>query len=182
MYKDIIKPTLVLIIICVVVAGLLAVTYNVTGIGELGNGLSQDELSDYAPQTMPTATKLVFAKVSVENESLLGVYKDEGGAGVAIHIVTKGYGGDLKMLVGIDNAGAITGISITESKETPGLGTKATNPNYLSKFIGKTGSVNVQKDGAGDVDAIGSATISSKAVGAGVNTAFEMYELVKGEL
>ncbi len=182
MYKEIIKPTLVLVIICAVVAGLLAATYNLTGIGELGGGLTPDELSEYAKQTMPTATKLVKAKISVENETLLGAYKDEGGAGVAIHITTKGYGGELKMLVGVDNAGAVTGISITESKETPGLGTKATDPKYLQNFVGKAGSVNVQKDGAGDVDAIGGSTISSKAVGAGVNTALEMYELVKGEL
>lgn len=182
MFKEIVKPTLVLVIICAVVAGLLAVTYNVTGVGELGNGLAPDELAEYMPQTMPSATKLVRAKVSVEDPALLGVYKDESGAGIAIHITSKGYSTEpMKMLIGIDTAGAVTGISITESMETNGLGSKATDPKYLVNFVGKSGSVDVQKSG-GEIDAIAGATVTSKGIGAGVNTALQFYELVKGEI
>lgn len=182
MFKDIIKPTLVLIVICAVVSGLLAFTYNAAGIGELGNGLSADELSEYAPQTMPNATKLTKVNVSVEDAALLGVYKDEGNAGAAFHVVTKGYGGELKLLVGIDNEGAITGVSVTHSMETNGVGTRALTAEFLSNFVGKSESVSVQKDDTGDIDAIAGATVTSKALGAGVNTALNMYEQVKGEL
>ena len=182
MFKEIVKPTLVLVLICAVVAGLLAITYNTTGVGELGNALSPEELLEYVPQAIPDASVLVSTPVSIEHEALLGVYQDEGGAGIAIHITTKGYGGELKMLIGLDANGSVTGIAITESMETNGIGTKVTDPKYLANFVGKSVSVNVQKGGAGDIDAIANATKTSQAVGTGVNSAFEIYELVKGEI
>lgn len=181
MFKEIIKPTLVLIVISAVIAGLLAATYNLAGIGDLGNGLEADKLEEYAPMALPSASKLVHSKVTFEDPSLLGVYKDEGGSGVTIHITTKGYGGELKMLVGIDNDGVVAGIAITESMETNGLGSKATDPTYLANFVGKSGSFSVEKSG-GDIDAVAGATVSSKAIGTGVNSALKIYETVKGEL
>lgn len=180
MYKEIIKPTLVLIIISAVVAGLLAATYNLAGISELGKGISTEKLEEYTQQVMPEATKLILTKTTSEDPAFLGVYRDENCTGAAIHITTKGYGGELKMLVGIDIDGVVTGIAITESMETNGLGSKATDPKYLANFVGKSGSVDVKKSG-GEIDAIAGATVSSTAVGNGVNSALDIFSKVKGE-
>lgn len=183
MFKNIIKPTIVLCIICVVVSGLLAFTYNAAGISELGTGLSSEQLNEFMPQVLPSGTKLSSVKVSFEDTSLLSVYKDEGGAGSAVFITADGYGGKqtLKMLVGFDSNGAVAGVAVVENAETPGVGSKALTSEFLSNFVGITEPITVDKNGA-DVDAIGGATISSKAVGTAVAAAIDMYNNVKGEL
>lgn len=181
MYKDVIKPTLVLIIISVIVSGLLAFTYNITGVGELGNGIVQADLDTYVTEVLPEGSKLVLSETDVVDDALLGIYKDESQKGVAIHLITKGYGGEMKMLVGLDKEGKVTGAKVLETSETPGLGTKIENPDFIAKYIGKSKTVALTKDG-GEIDGITGATISSRAFTAGVNKAFEIFEQIKGDL
>ncbi|GHV07772.1 hypothetical protein FACS1894217_09150 [Clostridia bacterium] len=82
-------------------------------------------------------------------------------------VAPMGYGGELPMVVGVSDRGVVTGISIVSSLETPGIGTKALDTAFLEQFLGKTAGVAI---GHGDnsVDAISGATITSKAVTAGV--------------
>ncbi len=68
-----------------------------------------------------------------------------------------------------------------ETSETPGLGTKIENPDFIAKYIGKSKTVALTKDG-GEIDGITGATISSRAFTAGVNKAFEIFEQIKGDL
>lgn len=185
MMKTIIKPTLVLTLISAVIAGLLAFTYNVAGIADLGKSISPDELKEYQQSVSPAATNLVFAKEAVvEDQAFLGAYKDEGGNGGAIHIVADGYGGKqtMKLLVGFDNDGVITGSYVIENAETPGLGSKALTTEFLGNFVGKTkDNISVAKSGA-DIDAVAGATISSASVGDAFLKASELFETVKGDL
>lgn len=182
MYKTIIKPALVLVIICAVVSGLLAFTYNAAGVAQLATaGLKDDQLAEAGPVALPGSTSLSVTAVSLESEEVLAVYTDEGGAGYAFYVSVKGYKDGLKMLVGITPEGAVAGISVVEHQETDGIGTKAMTGEYLGKFVGKTGSVAVEASG-GDVDAISGATYTSKGIGNGVNAALSAYEQVKGEL
>lgn len=182
MYKDIIKPTLVLVIIVAVMSALLAVTYNVAGIAELGTGLSADVLEELRPNVLPSATKLVSVKAKSEDPNFLGVYKDEGGSGHAIFLQVKAYGPEpMKIVVGIDSSDKVAGVSIVESSETPGLGTKVEDPAYLSQYAGKSAPIAIEPDG-GEISAIAGATKSSRGLTTGVDTALKMYESIKGGL
>ena len=101
------------------------------------------------------------------------VYQGENG--YAVEVTPSGFDNTITMMVGVDNAGAVTGISIIDHSETAGLGavaaaTTAAGEAFRGQFQGLTGSVSVTKDG-GQVDAITSATITSRAVCAGVNAA-----------
>ena len=101
------------------------------------------------------------------------VYKGENG--YAVEVTPSGFDNTITMMVGVDNAGAVTGISIIDHSETAGLGavaaaTTAAGESFRGQFKGMTGSVSVSKDG-GQVDAITSATITSRAVCSGVNAA-----------
>ncbi|MDR0818880.1 MAG: FMN-binding protein, partial [Oscillospiraceae bacterium] len=58
-----------------------------------------------------------------------------------------------------------------------GLGMVANDEDWRSQFIGKSGTLAVTKDG-GDIDAITGATITSRAVTAGVNAAVKIVEEV----
>ncbi len=184
MYKAIVKPTLTLTLIAVIVGALLALTYHVTGVGNASTGIAPDKLAEYQPIVLPSASKLVQADVHSETAGFLGAYIDEGAAGCAINISAKGYHGNdsLNLLIGFDKNGAISGIHAISTQETPGVGTKATEQDYLKSYIGKNAPVTVSKDGSGDIDAIANATISSNAVADAVNQAFAVYEELKGEL
>ncbi len=83
---------------------------------------------------------------------------------------SKGYGGDVQIMIGIDLNLKITGIEILEQSETAGLGANCENPEWLSQFVGKSGTLAVSKDG-GEIDAITASTITSRAVTSAVNKA-----------
>ena len=88
------------------------------------------------------------------------------------------YGGAVKISVGFDAEGTITGIGIREINDTPGLGLKAKEPKFKDQYIGKKKDAEylvVTKLGAkakNEIDAISGATITSNAVTNAVNTAF----------
>ena len=84
-------------------------------------------------------------------------------------ISKKGFGGEVKLMVGFTPDGTIINYMVLEHKETPGLGTKMDewfktdkkNQSILNKSLDKN-NLTVAKDG-GEVDAITAATISSRA-------------------
>ncbi len=98
--------------------------------------------------------------------------------GVAISTMSnRGYSSDIKLMVGFDTLGVVRNISVLEQKETPGLGTKMTEPKFKSQFAGFNPSVSalkVTKDG-GQVDAITAATISSRAFCEAAQFAYNIY-------
>ncbi len=80
------------------------------------------------------------------------------------------------MMVGVDKAGNILGISIISHTETAGLGDVAAAKTsageaFRGQFVGNSGSVGTAKRGTGTLDAITGATITSEAVCVGVNAA-----------
>jgi len=106
--------------------------------------------------------------------------------GVATTSSGVGYGGNVRLLVGIDTAGRITGIVIVKHQETPGLGTKAAEPSFLDQFKGKQldaadAVIRVDKDG-GAIDSVTAATITSRAVAEAATEALQFFEENKGDL
>ena len=80
---------------------------------------------------------------------------------------TKGYGGDIILMVGFTPQGEIVGIEVLSQNETPGLGDRIENgkSNFSTQFIGKnpaTFRLRIKREG-GQVDAITASTISSRA-------------------
>lgn len=86
--------------------------------------------------------------------------------GYAVNTYTrKGFSGYIGLMAGFRSDGTIINITVLEHKETPGLGTKMTEPGFKDQFRGKNPGefrLRVKKDG-GPVDAITAATISSRA-------------------
>ena len=89
----------------------------------------------------------------------------------------KGYGGEIKLICGINPDGSIAGLKTTSHGETSGIGSRVVDngSGYRENYYGKTAS-----DYEG-VDAVSGATISSKAYKKAIGNAFEAYELVKEE-
>lgn len=112
---------------------------------------------------------------SDETGTVKAVYKGENG--YAVQVAPQGFDGAIEMMVGIDLQGAVTRISVISQSETAGLGAvcaaeTSAGEAFRAQFSGVSGSVAVAKDG-GDIDAITGATITSRAVTRGVNTALD---------
>lgn len=120
-------------------------------------------------------------------EGKSGWYKATKNGQVVAYIIpseSKGYGGTIKLLVAIGPDSKVLKYTITESKETPGLGDKAAKPSFYEQFVGKTSAnLKVTKDATNkeDIQAISGATITSRAVTLAVKQAVdESSELTKG--
>lgn len=178
MKKDIFIPVISLLVICVVSSALLG------GV----NMITKDRIADLSAQTVAQAKGELISAATYEDKDLDGtaysIALDENGnvLGYIFTTSANGYGGAVKLMTGIDTDGFVTGISILEINETPGLGMKAKNESFLSQFTGASGALTVVKDGSSapdTVQAITSATITTKAVTNAVNKALAMYENVK---
>ena len=94
--------------------------------------------------------------------------------------VSKSFGGDLTMMVGIDNEGKVTGVKVTGHSDTPGLGTKDFEEKYLDQYKGldKLNNTSVKDDG--QINYISGASVSGSAVLYGVYAALAQYEKMGG--
>lgn len=175
---EIIKIGLILFAITAVAALLLATVNKITSpvISE-----NQQKKTYSAMETiMPDAVSFEPTDTS-ENSDITEAYKaiDASGNTIGVCVISSafGYGGELSVLTGV-SGGKITGIDILSHSETPGLGAKATEPEFKNQFSDKSGSINVVKKNAGDneINAVSGATITSTAVCEAVNSALKFAE------
>ncbi len=75
-----------------------------------------------------------------------------------------GYGGPVRIIVAADVSGHVIDFAVIQSSETPGLGSKIGGESFISGIRGKPLGADwrVRQDG-GEIDAVTSATISSRA-------------------
>ena len=116
--------------------------------------------------------------------TMYAVLEDNAPAGYALTVVTSGSQGNIEMMIGVDEADVVTGVSIVSNSETPGIGSKvmsneptADGTPVLDQFIGKTPADGTLSVGS-NVDAISGATVSSRGVTAGVNAALAVAAIL----
>ena len=181
--KHILRLSITLLLITAAIAGALA------GV----NAITEDRIAAIEAKKTQKAISQVLTfegeavllentPASVNGVTVTAVY--ETSAGYAVQVEPAGFGGGINMMVGVDFEGKVTGISIISHAETAGLGAVAAantgaGEAFRSQFVGKTGELSVTKDG-GDIDAISSSTITSRAVTEGVNAAIACASQLKG--
>ena len=176
--KEILVPTIILLIICVVSAALLGGT----------NMLTKDKIASIeaevkaaAMQTvMPDAVSFSDSVTATETLEYSEAFDADGNiSGYAFTVTENGYGGKIKMMVGINPDGTVSKVAVLSAdNETPGLGQNIKKDSFLDQFINKTGSLTVTKNTAAsdtEIQAITSATISSSAVTRAVNSALAYF-------
>lgn len=177
-FNEMIKPTLVLFVICLVVTAALAYTYQVTAplIAEINMKNANIARGEVMPQGQGA-----FSKVDVQlPDNVSDLYKANNGTGVVFTTTDKSFGGKITVMVGIDSQGAITGVKVTQHSDTPGLGTKAMTTSYLSQYQGKKAITRTGEAGKTQIDAITGATLSSNGIFRATNTALEQYKVLGG--
>jgi electron transport complex protein RnfG len=94
-------------------------------------------------------------------------------------VTSRGYSSNLVLLVGIGNDAKLSRVIVLDQNETPGLGSKVTEPEFIAQgAITKSApgqTLRVTKDG-GTVQAIAGATISSRAALQGINQVYDFFK------
>lgn len=172
---------------------LLAIGFVCTLLLSLCNSMTKDRIAMLSAQaeqeamiaTLPIAKN--FVKLSNEGNGIVtavyeGKTEDKKVVGHCVKVEPVGYGGAISMIVGVDAYGKVTGVDIVSMSETPGLGAKASNPDFTDGFVGKSAGIKVRKSGApkeDEISAISGATVTSKAVTDGVNAAIAATESLR---
>lgn len=162
-------PVLILVLICVVVSGLIALANEITA--PIIAKAEAEKLQRTLNELLPQATG--FIEIPCDMENVVSIYKDEGGSGFVFVTVGRGYHGDLTVMTALDSEGQVLALSANVSGETPGVGTRAGQAGYTSRFVGLSNS-------ADGVDAISGATYSSRGIKSAVNTALAAFVVIKG--
>lgn len=152
---------------------------------EQKNTKNVNAIKQVVPEFNNNPAAEMFMLTTEEGDSL-EIFPAKNGeqvVGYAVKSFTnKGFSGFISMMVGFKPDGTIVNINVLEQKETPGLGSKMTEPGFKDQFIDKNPvsfKLKVEKDD-GEVQAITAATISSRAFCDGVQRAYST--LKKGGL
>lgn len=174
MFKQIIKLGGILCIITLITVFLLGVVNNAT-----------KDIIAQNNEKAEIAAKAELVPADAFEEIDEGIHKgtkDGKVSGYCVKSSAKGYGGEIVLLVGFGEDLSLTGIKILESSETPGLGSKASEPGFSNALSGKKPTLTVNRNGnsgENEVDAISGATITTKAVTKAIN---EAYEKISGKV
>ncbi len=166
-----IKPVLVLMLICLFISAALAVTNQKTA--PIIEKAETEKAEAARREALPSADSFTLMKLTDLPSTVKEVYKADNGEGFVFTLLAKGYGGDMKLICGIDKNGQITVCSTLSHSETQGLGSKTTEPKFRDQFATKDSSLT-------DVDTISGATVSSKAYIGAIKDAFTAFEVAKG--
>lgn len=174
---EFVKPAVILLIVAAIVALVLG----------LVDMMTRDTIARNAEEKKTRAMQAVLAADSYEelelpegaSSDIDAVYTAEG-QGWVVQVTETGSQGAITMMVGVGEDLTCTGISVTQSSETAGLGAIASQASaagdaFRGQFVGQVNPVAVTKDG-GEINALTGATITSRAISNGVTSALVLCE------
>ena len=155
-----------LLLICAIVALVLSFVNTVT----------QEKIAQNETEQKRTAMVELFGSDKIEYteldrlesdgervEAVYRVAEDGSTVGYSVLVLSPGFGGDVQLMVAATADKTVIGVKIVSMSETPGLGARVDDADYLSQYAGVTAGLS-----ASEVDMISGATKSSKAVLNGV--------------
>ena len=182
---------------------LFAIVFIATLLLTLCNYLTKDTIAELNLKTAEEAKQEVIAGATFEEieideqlkaelekdftyKAAYRAEKDGKFAGYCVNVAPAGFGGDIDMIVGINENFEFTGTKIISKAETPGLGAKAQEESFYGQFAdGKKGTLTVKKNAKNpsesEIAAISGATITSQAVTDGANYAIEIAKILDKE-
>ena len=153
----------------------------------------QNSLAQVIPPSIhdnnPVLDKIVMTGRDGKELTVYRATKAGKVTGVAYQTVGIGYGGEVKLMMGVDSEGKILGVRATEHHETPGLGDKidVAKTDWITRFTGlmlgapPVEKWKVKKDG-GQFDQFSGATITPRGVVGAVRTGLEFFAANKAQM
>jgi len=182
--KKIIKPTIALVLICLACTAALTLINRLTdprinsikaqqqeeAMRELiPNASNFSDANEHEIQTDDRAIPIKFFSAYGENSEIIGYVFITSAAG---------YSGDISVMTAASIDASVIGVNILSISETPGLGMKVQEANFLEQFVSKIKGIAVSKNAAKDneIQVITGATISARAITQAVNYALIAFE------
>lgn len=199
--KNMLKDTVILLVITVFAGLILGFVYDITK-EPIALAEAQAAREAYA-EVFPGAADFVIMEEGMsQDETFINGWNEAGYAGVTVenvlnavdetgnslgYVLTmtghEGYGGDITFTMGISADGTLNGISILSIAETPGLGMNAEEvlkPQYAGKKVPNFTVVKTGAETEAQIDAISGATITSKAITSAVNGGLYYFQTQLG--
>ena len=177
----------VLTVICVVASGALAFVHTMT----------KERIAEEIRKETLDAVKLVLPPINNDpdkNKKVVSLGKDKRGreqvmtfykgedkdsnlVGYAFDVAGKGFGGTMRIMVGVNNKGVINGVKVLSHLETPGLGSKMEEEWFTGQFKGFSDpkKLKIKKDG-GTLDQITGASISTRAAAKAIADGLKKFQ------
>ena len=138
------------------------------------SGVSESVVTIPAPHTLPGSDDAIIYRV----------YSGESPV-AALFVVSArdGYAGAIKMLVGVDIKGKVTGVHVLAHRETPGLGDRieSDKTDWVRQFDGRSlgepvaGNWKIKRDG-GEFDQLTGASVTPRAVVKAIRETLEYFD------
>lgn len=175
--RDGIRMVITLVVVCLVAGLSLSLVHGQTA--PIIAAQEAKALQDGLAQVVPGAARFEPITVTAADPAVKNAWKaldaSDKEVGLVIEAAPAGYGGPIRMLVGVAADGSLIKAEVlSASGETPGLGSKTVEPRFIKQYQGLKAGINLVKGKApqgNEVQAITGATISSKAVTDGINAA-----------
>ncbi len=198
--KNALRATAVLLVFAVVGTAMLSSTFKATRPAISHN--EQEAKLMFIRQVLPASlydNDLLNDVKALPVDDLLGTKKPSSAwiarkhnqptAVVLEAIAPDGYSGEINLLIGIAASGEVTGVRVTQHKETPGLGDyiDIAKSRWIEQFNDKSLTSpselkwRVKKDG-GEFDSVAGATITPRAVVKAVKSALNYFTRHQAEL
>ena len=183
--KKILQLVAALTVISAICAAVLALVNSKTK--DLIASLTAEKTANAAKAVLPADVKATETRPDPGNADLKVTvgYVDKAKTKVigyaAPGMSSKGYGGEIRLMVGLTAERKVISYQTLAANETPGLGAKLGDAEFSKQFGGKDGpSLKVKKDG-GEIDAITGATITSRAVCEAIADACARIDRIEGK-
>ena len=178
------KKKILLPILSIAIMAIMLLTITLATADIAGKNAQEEHL--WVMQTLlPGSKNFTVEPYDGEDANIRSVHKGE--TGFVIETVTRGYAGDIVMLIGVSSEGKVTGLTIRDMQETAGLGMSAMwDWEFLGQFLNTEGGIAIGTAGEDAfsgatgsdtaetevyVDGISGATVTSKAIARCVNSA-----------
>jgi len=95
------------------------------------SGVTESRLIIPAPHELPGSEDAIVYRVYAENVPVAALF---------VVSARDGYSGPIRLLIGVDIAGAITGVHVLEHRETPGLGDRVESgkSDWIQQYNGRS--------------------------------------------
>ena len=174
MKKQIIVPTLSLVMVALIMTSLMFLVNQLTA-QQIQNIIDADLIAA-KDEIFPQAEAFIRETVIKDGEEIR-YYMASNHEGYIFTPAVIGYGGNMVVVVGINKEGAVVGVKVVEHEETPGLGTRVFDYEFVSQF-----KITYTERGfivGYNIDGITGSTITVDALILAVNDALAVYREVR---
>lgn len=144
------------------------------------SGISDSKISLTAPHGLPGSDDAVIYRVYSDGEPVAALF---------VVSARDGYSGPIRVLVGVETSGKITGINVLEHRETPGLGDRVESgkSDWALQFSGRSlldpeaEGWRIRTDG-GQFDQLTGASVTPRAIVKAVQETLLYFDLHKDQV